>query len=198
MDPYAVLGVARNASISQIRQAYVAQARRSHPDVRGGSAGAGEEMRRINQAWEMLSDSESRAAVDRRLRAERHQSTTRQSPPKDSAQSRNADRFSGSASATNGFSHDTGDDPSSHFAGDSFTGDDSPLTRAELPAWLALGMPLTFVIGIFGVIVGAMTAAFVLVRLGVLLLIVAAMLFALSPFAVLIRSKTQHRRQRST
>ena len=189
MDPYAVLGVARHASIEQIRQAYVARARSSHPDLRGGAPAAAEEMRRINQAWEMLSDAESRAAVDRRLRAERLD------PP---SNRRTAATGASAAPHPNPNGRHAGGDVFDHAAGDSFVGDDSALTPAELPAWLALGMPLAFVTGVFGVIVGVMTAAFVLVRFGVLLLLVAAMMFALSPFAVLIRSKVRHRRQRPT
>ncbi|MYI54069.1 MAG: J domain-containing protein, partial [Acidimicrobiaceae bacterium] len=68
MDPYAVLGVARDAPVSEIRRAYVALARSTHPDVRGDDPAAAEQMRRINLAWEMLSDADSRAAIDRRLR----------------------------------------------------------------------------------------------------------------------------------
>ena len=67
MDPYAVLGVARDAPTDEIRQAYVALARRTHPDVRGDDPAAAEQMRRVNLAWEMLSDADSRAAIDRRL-----------------------------------------------------------------------------------------------------------------------------------
>jgi molecular chaperone DnaJ len=61
-DPYAVLGVPRNASVRQIRMAYVARARRSHPDIVG--VRGLELMRDINEAWEVLKDAGRRAAYD--------------------------------------------------------------------------------------------------------------------------------------
>ncbi len=206
MDPYSVLGVARDAPISQIRQAYVALARRSHPDVRGGAQAAGEEMRRINQAWAMLSDAKSRAEVDRRLRTKQSQPLWNQhSRPRPTSQNPNARSYGtssqGASSASNDFTANGYNDAYQHatedFHEDAFEGDDGPLTPAELPSWLALGMPLAFVIGIFGVIIGAMTGGIVLVRFGVLLLVAAAMMFALSPFVVLIRSKAQQRTHRA-
>jgi curved DNA-binding protein CbpA len=55
VDPYATLGVERGASIARVRDAYRRLAKRHHPDVQD-DAQADERMRRINQAWEMLSD----------------------------------------------------------------------------------------------------------------------------------------------
>ena len=59
-DHYAVLGVAPNASRDEIRTAWRAAARRWHPDL-NNDPDAPEMMRRVNQAWEVLRDSESRA-----------------------------------------------------------------------------------------------------------------------------------------
>lgn len=61
-DPYDVLGVPRSATVRQIRTAYVARARRSHPDIVG--VRGLELMRNINDAWETLKDSARRAAYD--------------------------------------------------------------------------------------------------------------------------------------
>jgi curved DNA-binding protein CbpA len=61
-DPYQVLGVPRNASTHQIRAAYVARARRSHPDL-VGHRGL-ELMRTLNEAWAILKDGHRRAAFD--------------------------------------------------------------------------------------------------------------------------------------
>ena len=61
-DPYAVLGVPRNASVRQIRTAYVARARRSHPDIVG--VRGLDLMRDVNDAWAILKDAARRAAYD--------------------------------------------------------------------------------------------------------------------------------------
>lgn len=174
MDPYAVLGVARDAPTEEIRRAYVALARRNHPDVRGDDPAADEQMRRINLAWEMLSDSDSRAAVDRRLTPPA-QPGPRQGPmPEQPQPARPRDEDIG-------FVHDdfeTGVDA-----------DDRPITEGDLPGWMRLGAPAAFVVGIFAVIFGVMAGGFVLLRLGLFLLGLSALLFVLSPFVVLIRSR---------
>ena len=58
-----ILGVQRNASQPQIAQAYRRLAKRYHPDVRH-DAQSSERMRRINQAWEILSSPAERARYD--------------------------------------------------------------------------------------------------------------------------------------
>ena len=171
MDPYAVLGVARDAPVSEIRRAYVALARSTHPDVRGDDPDAAEQMRRINLAWEMLSDADSRAATDRRL-MQRPQAppASRYSPASEPAARPEEDEFE-----------------AGH---DDFDGDDRPLTGGNLPGWMRAGAPLAFVVGIFAVIFGVLAGGFVLVRLGLLLLGLSALLFLLSPFVVLVRSRS--------
>ena len=61
MDYYETLGVDRNASIDEIKKAYRKLAMRHHPDKPGGDA---EKFKNINQAHEILSDSERRARYD--------------------------------------------------------------------------------------------------------------------------------------
>ena len=170
MDPYAVLGVARDAPVSEIRRAYVALARSTHPDVRGDDPAAAEQMRRINLAWEMLSDADSRAAIDRRL-TQRPQASP-------------GPRASSAAEpATRPYQDDF------DISHDDFEDDDRPLTGGNLPGWMRAGAPLAFVVGIFAVIFGVLAGGFVLVRFGLLLLGLSALLFLLSPFVVLIRSR---------
>jgi hypothetical protein len=53
-DPYAVLGVEPSTDIAQIRKAYLAQLRRSHPDLRPGDAAAEQRTRELNRAWEQV------------------------------------------------------------------------------------------------------------------------------------------------
>lgn len=62
-DPYAILGVERDASPLQVARAHRRLAKRFHPDVAPGEGGA-ERMRRINEAWQILSDRARRVAYD--------------------------------------------------------------------------------------------------------------------------------------
>jgi curved DNA-binding protein len=63
VDYYQVLGVKVNASKSDIRKAYRKLARKYHPDV-NPSEEAAEQFRKINIAYEKLSDPEKRAKID--------------------------------------------------------------------------------------------------------------------------------------
>ncbi len=62
-DPYAILAVSRDASQEEIRAAYIAGAKRFHPDVVGAEE-SGERMRELNLAYELLRDPELRARFD--------------------------------------------------------------------------------------------------------------------------------------
>lgn len=69
---YDVLGVAKTAEHAEIRRAYHRAARRWHPDGFIGVPEAEAElaelqMRRVNEAWEVLGEAESRRDYDRRM-----------------------------------------------------------------------------------------------------------------------------------
>jgi hypothetical protein len=67
-DPYAVLGVPRDATPLQVARAHRRLAKRHHPDLQGGEeqrSESAERMRRINEAWALLSDPAARAEYDR-------------------------------------------------------------------------------------------------------------------------------------
>jgi len=64
-DPYAVLGVARDADDKVIKQAFRRLARELHPDVAGADAHKAERFRRAREAYELLMDPARRARHDR-------------------------------------------------------------------------------------------------------------------------------------
>jgi molecular chaperone DnaJ len=64
-DYYTVLGVERSASDETIKQAYRKLAMRYHPDRNNGSQEAEERFKEITEAYDVLRDSQKRAAYDR-------------------------------------------------------------------------------------------------------------------------------------
>ena len=62
-DYYAIMGVARDATADQIKQAYRKLARKYHPDV-SKEANAEARFKEIGEAYEVLRDPEKRAAYD--------------------------------------------------------------------------------------------------------------------------------------
>ena len=65
MDCYGILGVSRDAKPEEIRSAYRRLALQSHPDVSGHQDAA--RFHEIQQAYETLSETTSRARYDRSL-----------------------------------------------------------------------------------------------------------------------------------
>lgn len=63
LDPYAVLGVSRDATPLQVARAHRRLAKRYHPDL--GAEGDAERMRRVNDAWALLSSTLRRDEFDR-------------------------------------------------------------------------------------------------------------------------------------
>ncbi len=64
-DFYAVLGVPREASDDEIKQSYRKLAMQWHPDRNGGSKDAEEKFKTLTEAYDVLRDSQKRAAYDR-------------------------------------------------------------------------------------------------------------------------------------
>src|SRR5918997_2933017 len=63
-DYYATLGVAKTASEKEIKQAFRKLARKYHPDVNPGDKAAEVRFKEINEAYEVLGDSEKRKKYD--------------------------------------------------------------------------------------------------------------------------------------
>ena len=110
-DYYAVLGVGRDASSKEIQSAYRRLARKFHPDVTGGDKKAEECFKAINEAHEVLSDKEKRAAYDRWGDQWMHAEQL------EKAQQAGA-RFGGPGAGGGGWRFEFGGDPSQFEVGD--------------------------------------------------------------------------------
>ncbi len=63
-DYYSVLGIPRNAKEPDIKKAYRRMARKNHPDVNPGDKGAEERFKKIQEAYDVLSDPKKRGVYD--------------------------------------------------------------------------------------------------------------------------------------
>jgi DnaJ-class molecular chaperone len=64
-DPYAILGVKREATADEIRSAYRQLAKKLHPDLNPGDKGAEEKFKEVAAAYDLLGDAEKRARFDK-------------------------------------------------------------------------------------------------------------------------------------
>ena len=64
-DYYEVLGVSKSASADEIKKAYRRLAMKHHPDRNKDDAGSGGKFKEVKEAYEVLRDSDKRAAYDR-------------------------------------------------------------------------------------------------------------------------------------
>ncbi|HBQ24886.1 MAG TPA: molecular chaperone DnaJ [Syntrophomonas sp.] len=64
-DFYEVLGVSKNATAEDIKKAYRQMARKYHPDVNRDDPNAADKFKEVNDAYEVLSDDNKKAAYDR-------------------------------------------------------------------------------------------------------------------------------------
>ena len=64
-DYYEVLGVSRSASADEIKKAYRRLAMKHHPDRNKDDSGSEGKFKEVKEAYEVLRDSDKRAAYDR-------------------------------------------------------------------------------------------------------------------------------------
>lgn len=164
MTHYEVLRVAPTAPVAEVRQAYIEQARRHHPD-RGGDPDA---MRAVNEAWAALSDPGRRALYDRQIGA----------PPADAI------------AAEPGF-HRMRSEEEDLLAD---LADDNPIGGTiRLPRWIAMlpvgAFALSILLGLFGVFFLAPP----LIAAAVMTFLVSCALFLVSPFVALYASRRANR-----
>ncbi|MDR1337694.1 MAG: molecular chaperone DnaJ [Rickettsiales bacterium] len=65
MNPYNILGVAKDASDADIKKAYHKLVMKYHPDKNPGDKSAEEKFKEVNNAFDILKDPQKRAAYDR-------------------------------------------------------------------------------------------------------------------------------------
>lgn len=67
-DPYAILGVPRDASDEIIKKAYRKLAKKYHPDLNRGNAEAEQKFKQVGEAYRILSDKTARADYEKAAR----------------------------------------------------------------------------------------------------------------------------------
>jgi hypothetical protein len=161
---YDVLGVAPAADDATLRRAYVALARRHHPDLAGGDPAR---MRAVNEAWATLGDPDRRARYDQSLTTvHQHQSNAPAAPP---------DPID---------AEDDAEDDCDLY-------DARPVrVTVRLPRWLGL-VPVALFAGAVGTFVGALLfVSEVLLSLAAVELVLSCLFFLASPFIALFAART--------
>jgi hypothetical protein len=181
VDPYRVLGVEPGADLDDIRQAYLAAARRSHPDFHDGDEAsrraAEDRMRELNLAWDALRDAGGR--------------THSGSSPAATGNPGPAPASTRSGAGEPWRPHDPAPSPGFDER------HDRPITGGGIPGWLRLAPPGAFVAGIGGVVLGGVTGILPLVAAGVFSLLASIVLFVLAPLVALTSSHEAGRNRES-
>lgn len=64
-DYYEVLGVSKNATVEDIKKSYRSLAKKYHPDLNPGDKSAESKFKEVNEAYEVLSDTDKKSKYDR-------------------------------------------------------------------------------------------------------------------------------------
>ena len=80
-EPYQILGVSRDASEDEIRQAYRRLAKKYHPDLNPGDAQAAQKMNEINEAYDLLKNPQAYRQQQAQQRAQQQARQAYQNGP---------------------------------------------------------------------------------------------------------------------
>jgi hypothetical protein len=171
-DPshYDILGVDRRATSAEVRKAYLRLAREHHPDFHTNDLAATRaanerEMRRINEAWEVLGDADRRREYDERTRVE--QRTSRRPGAADY-------RF-----------RPVDDGPDVDYAA---LLDDTPVEGTSVSRTAQVVPAVLFLVGAAIFAVGAVVQLALLVAFGVILAVLGLVGFVVTPAMAIARS----------
>lgn len=183
MGHYEVLGVTSDASMSEIKKAYLKAARDAHPDFHTDSEAARlaaeDRMREINAAWAVLGDVDERSFYDRqRIRREQGRTT-------------GGARFQTAADAGSTFTpFDDSDDDEDPFD----DCDDRPITKTAFPRWFQLTPAALVVGGFLSLAFGALVGILPFVTLGLISMLLGGLSFMAAPIiAVGIASRNERK-----
>jgi hypothetical protein len=170
---YEVLGVAENAGSDELRQAYLSQARRHHPDRQPDAskrAAAEVRMRDINQAWAVLGDPNRRRSYDAERRAESRAARPNNAPHPDFVPI---------------------DDEDIDYAE---LLDDTPMDGTHVPRWLQVLPAGLLAAGVLAIVAGFVAMLSELLAFGIFLLVLAVVAFIATPAVAVMRSYQHDRR----
>lgn len=176
---YDVLGVGRDANETEIRQAYLAAARRSHPDVADDSDGA---MRDVNAAWMILSDPRRREEYDLTLEIDLRE--TADAVPHGARIDRPVDR-----PFVPYYAEDEDDD-------DSWRYTDDEVDPATAPAsWQQLAPMVLVAVGFAIAVVGAFVRLLPVAAFGAVVAAIGFVAFVIVPMTVMAKASTVERQR---
>lgn len=185
MTHYDALGVPAGASVKEIRRAYLAAARRHHPDFHGADdahaqADHARQMQHVNEAWSVLGDAAQRERYDLTLQVGGAPQAERGRPGRDP-----------DVPAGKGWTPRADDDGWQQdfrgWAADADElADDEPVARTDAVKLLPLGL---FVVGVLVAFFGMAMDERGIMALALVAIALSAILFVMLPVREMIRGR---------
>lgn len=176
---YDVLGVGRDANETEIRRAYLAAARRSHPDV---AIDGDDAMRDVNAAWRILSDPRRREEYDLSLEIDLRE--TADAVPSGARIDRPAERPFVPYDAD-----DADDDDTWRYTDDEVDPETAPAT------WQQLAPIVLVTVGFAIAVIGAFVRLLPLAAFGAAVAAIGFVAFVIVPIAVMAKASTVERQR---